>query len=208
LKKLTLIVVVLLACQAAFSQAIIDSLSNSLCACIHERKQEIMAPGKKIDLKAEVTQCMVSIFTEKIGEIQAAYKDSFALTENFGEKIGIEIGKRALATCPDFLDIAMQAAKDNDEDEAPDENAQTFSVSGVLKEVKAGALLTFKVKGDNGKEVSLLVMHNGEGISEFLSQHDTYINKQVKVYYTISEIYNPATKEFELKKEVTKIELP
>lgn len=120
--------------------------------------------------------------------------------------IGREIGIRAMVSCPSFMKLAVQSEELKEKMQNDDEDrTKTTTKKVTIKSVKEAPLFTIVVRDEQGKEETLTIIRNGDGIGDFVANFKQFLTSTITVKYTVSEIYNTTTKEFEVKKEILSI---
>lgn len=186
----------------------LDTLANQFCACLNEKVAENEKTNKKtkLDIKVVTVMCLAPVFVDNIALLKEYYGEDFEINGETGEMIGREIGMRAVVSCPAFMKLAMESDEFKEKMGEKDENKTNTTTKKVtIKSVKETPTFTIVVRDDKGKEETLTIIRNGNGVADFVANFKQYLTSTITVKYMISEIYNATTKEFEIKKEIISI---
>lgn len=211
MKKLLLAAFFIALFSAANAQTgdTLDYVVNQFCECVTKKQDSLPTENKKIDLMDELQGCILSVIADNIDVFKAQYGKSFVLNESNGEKIGREIGMRAVMNCPAFLKMVSQSQQFQDEIEKREdgEEKSEYTKTATLKSVIEDKDFIVVIKDGNGREERLQVIRNGAGIPDFVANYKKYVGKLITVTYAIVEVYSAERKDFELKKEIQSVEI-
>lgn len=132
---------------------------------------------EKVDLDAEnmdseVEGCLQTTMMGNIVTLMDAYGiQTSELNEETGYNMGIEYGKTLLTECPAFMSYSIKIAeKDGDlsyETLLEDEVEQTQVLKGQIVSVSGDEILRIKIKDQNEKTESFVILENFPNSEEF-----------------------------------------
>jgi hypothetical protein len=213
MKKL-LVLFILFVCTTSVNikaQDEIDVVVESLCNCVTQKQDSAKKNNINLDATTELQACILGAIVENIKIIKEKYGNAFSLDSDEGKKLGEEIGFKAATKCPAFLSLIAQSEEVMDEVKADikenrEAKEKTLTKTGRVEKVKSKPWFTVTFDVDGRKE-KYIVVKNGVGIADFVSNYKKYFGRLVTIEYTISELYNAKKEEFELKKEILSIKV-
>jgi hypothetical protein len=193
------------------AQDTLDVVIDHFCECITQKQDSADKNKVKLDGMEELQTCILGVFVKDYNVIKAKYGEDFTLTAESGRMVGEEIGLRAALKCPSYVKLVTESEEVIEKasariKEKREKQVKILTKTGIVKKVSSTSYFNITLKDDN-KEENFLVLKNGEGIADFITNYKKYIGKEALIKYTISEIYNAERGEFELKKEILSIEI-
>ena len=183
IKKFTLLFLVIIAFQNAYSQYILDSIATKTCECIEAKTTSKMNRNEAL---AEFGICVIKMAEPYKKELKKDYNvDLNLLNKETGEKLGRLVALKLVGNCPAFKTL-MQTEINNQIQKK--ENETVFEFSGVVKEIKQNQFVSITIENENNKTKEFL------WLTEVTEKNISVLKSKgifVKITYTQLELFEP-----------------
>lgn len=183
MKQLMLAFVIFLSFNSSAQEDVLATVAQKVCACTKE---------KQIDINDENTNtqlglCIVEAAKPYSEQIKDQYNLDFSnLNGPEGEKLGELVGFKMLSFCPEFFENYSET----------ESRQETGYVSGEVIRLDKDRLLTFHVKGTDGKIYKLLWQGSFDGDAELIYNYDSLKGQKVYFDYVFEEYFDPRINEY------------
>ncbi len=183
IKKFTLLFLIIIAFQNAYSQDILDSIATKTCECIEAKTTPKMNRNEAL---AEFGICMIKMAEPYKKELKKDYNvDLNVLNKETGEKLGRLVALKLVGNCPAFKTL-MQTEINNQIQKKEGETVYEFS--GVVKEIKQNQFVSITIENENNKIKEFLWLTEvAENNISILKSKGIF----VKITYTQMELFEP-----------------
>ncbi|MCZ8353364.1 MAG: hypothetical protein O9340_01430 [Cyclobacteriaceae bacterium] len=166
-------------------------IATETCDCI--AKRNLQNPSRQ-ELEMALGLCMLESINKNKVDIEIT--DERAM-ESYGQQVGI----RMAGVCPQVFQAFM-----NEETVNVPEKVALLQVTGKVKAIEDGTLLTFVVREDSGKEHKLLWYGYFNGSDDYKENPKLLIGKQVTFSYKEIETFFPKAKAYINSKEIVSLD--
>jgi hypothetical protein len=167
-----------------------NTVAQETCLCINQKN--VLSKSKK-EIEMALGLCIFESINKH--KIDVDISDESAM-EVYGQKVGI----RMAGICPEVFQAFVT------EEETPATTIPTLKVSGKIKAIEEGTLLTFVLREDSGKEHKLVWYGYFAGSDEYKENPKLLIGKQVTFSYKEVETFFPKAKTYINSKEIISLD--
>ncbi|MCU0383818.1 MAG: hypothetical protein MUF68_07095 [Cyclobacteriaceae bacterium] len=167
-----------------------NTVAQETCLCINQKN--VLSKSRK-EIEMALGLCIFESINKH--KIDVDISDESAM-EAYGQKIGI----RMAGICPEVFQAFVT------EEATPAPTTPTLKVSGKIKAIEEGTLLTFVLREDSGKEHKLVWYGYFAGSDEYKENPKLLIGKQVTFSYKEVETFFPKAKTYINNKEIISLD--
>lgn len=182
---------ILVAANAFAQDDMLNTVAQETCTCINQKN--VSSKSRK-EIEMALGLCIFESINKH--KIDVDISDESAM-EAYGQKIGI----RMVGICPEIFQALV-----NDEQTQEPAKATALQISGRVKAIEEGTLITFIVREDSGKEHKLVWYGYFAGSDEYKENPKLLIGKQVTFSYKEIETFFPKAKTYINSKEIISLD--
>jgi hypothetical protein len=193
---LTLLVLFIAAALPA--QDYLDKIAQESCSCANNMKDTINTDRSYMELGL----CMMKSAEPYKKQLKKDHKINFDNIENEGEALGKLIGLRMAGICPDvFLKITQRETATA---ASATEGQDLFN--GRITKIEKDFFVIFTVNDNAGKSLKFYWLTNAGSNIELINKYETLFDKDVKVKYHVSSLFDPKINDYRNFNVIDKIE--
>ncbi|MES2134429.1 MAG: hypothetical protein V4506_18935 [Bacteroidota bacterium] len=180
-----------------FAQDYLDKIAQQSCDCTKNLNDTL----SKDRMYMELGLCMIKTAEPYKKQLKKDYNINFDNIDNEGEALGKIIGIRMASICPDALlkiSDKVNGAKTSSKDQ------ELFS--GRITKIEKDFFVVFTVNDNAGKSLKFYWLTNAESNIELINKYDLLFDKDVKVKYTITSLFDPKIGDYRNFNVIEKIE--
>lgn len=165
-----------------------DDVVSKACSCLEDISPEVTGQG----LEMQMGICILNAASSYRDEILADYGLDLNKMDREGEKIGVLIGGKMAAECPNVL-VAVTQRTSND---GLSESVETLVTQGTVKEVTTDFLIYFSIKTEKGRTEKFYWYSFVDSEIDLIRQYSEMKNKNVTIEYHKEEFFDPKIMEY------------
>jgi hypothetical protein len=194
MKQLLFTLLIALTLVNANAQDYMDKIARQTCEC----SKNISDTVSKNRIYMELGSCMIVAAEPYRKQIKKDHNINLDNIETEGEALGKLIGIRMAGICPEIL--LKISGKETETDAS---ESETFS--GRVTKIEKDFFVIFTVNKD-GKLMKFYWLTNVESNIELIDKYESLFDKDVKIKYQVTSLYDPKIKDYRNCNIIEKIE--
>ncbi len=159
---------------------------SKACSCLEEISEDIKGQG----LEMQLGVCILNAAGPYQKELLAEYGLDLNKMDTEGEKIGVLIGGKMAAACPNTLVEVTQRTSSDEQSE------ETISSHGTVMEVSTDFLIYFAIKDERGRTEKYYWYSFVDSDTDLIKDYNNLKDKNVTIEYHREEFFDPKIMEY------------
>jgi hypothetical protein len=174
---------------------VIDKIATETCDCVKDL--DFNLPTDQLQMQFGL--CILKVAQPYQKELKKSYNiDLNNIDGKYGEELGRLVGLKMVAVCPEYL-VKLSGMEQN-EDES---NATEKVFRGKVISIDENQFVTFQVENQDGKTSKFIWLKFFPMSKDLESKYKKLVDKEVEVYYTEDEYYDPRIIEYKTFKIIS-----
>lgn len=165
-----------------------EGIVREACACLEGISEEVT--GEALEMQMGI--CILNAASPHQKEILAEYGLDLNRMDQEGEKIGVLIGGKMAAECPNVL-VAVTQRNSSDTTSG---DVQTLTAQGTVVDVVTDFLIYFSVKNEKGRTEKFYWYSYVESETDLIREYTQLKDKKVRLEYHKEEFFDPKIMEY------------
>jgi len=196
--KLLLILSLFFISTNIHAQDYLDKIAQQTCDCTTKLSDTLQTEQMYMELGV----CMIRASEPYKKQLKKDHGINFDNIDKEAEKLGKLVGFRMATICPDAL-IKMT---NRTNEKKPIEAATTELFTGRITKIEKDYFVVFSVNDNAGKSLKFYWLTNAESNIELINKYDALFDKDVKVKYRITALFDPKVGDYRNFNVIEKIE--